>query len=74
MRVLILIAMIVLAGCASGARSDGPIVCSCHQVGQRSIIAATESPAIFNILSQDEAQSTFLYQARDKVFSSLCSN
>ena len=30
----------ILAGCASGARSDGPIVCSCHQVGQHSIIAA----------------------------------
>ncbi|WP_110649932.1 nitrate reductase [Salinicola peritrichatus] len=30
----------ILAGCGSGARNDGPIVCSCHQVGQNSIIAA----------------------------------
>ncbi|MCE3026553.1 nitrate reductase [Salinicola sp. DM10] len=30
----------VLAGCDSGAEDDGAIVCSCHQVGQRRIVAA----------------------------------
>jgi len=30
----------ILAGYASGTRDQGPIVCSCHQVGQRTIIEA----------------------------------
>ncbi|MDH4573954.1 nitrate reductase [Salinicola acroporae] len=30
----------ILAGFASGARDQGAIVCSCHQVGQRSIVEA----------------------------------
>ncbi|MCP1312863.1 nitrate reductase [Halomonas sp. 707D7] len=30
----------VLAGCDSGARDTGPVVCSCHQVGRQTIVAA----------------------------------
>ncbi|MCB8887824.1 nitrate reductase [Vreelandella malpeensis] len=30
----------VLAGCDSGARDAGPVVCSCHQVGRQTIIEA----------------------------------
>ncbi|WP_280554435.1 nitrate reductase [Halomonas sp. 25-S5] len=30
----------LLAGCDDGAGDSGPLVCSCHQVGQRAIVAA----------------------------------
>lgn len=33
----------LLAGCDSGEADAGPLVCSCHQVGQKSIVAAIQS-------------------------------
>ncbi len=30
----------LLAGCDDGAAANGPLVCSCHQVGQAAIVAA----------------------------------
>lgn len=30
----------LLAGCDDGAANQGPVVCSCHRVGQRAILGA----------------------------------
>jgi len=32
----------LLAGCDDGAAANGPLVCSCHQVGQQAIVAAIQ--------------------------------